>query len=105
MLKVPPKTHSGRVAMAAFLGNLRNVVIAGFVLALIVLVIHGQMSNWNIDAETFVMFLLRWAHIICGVMWIGLLWYFNFVSTPTAPKIPENLRPALGGYITPAALF
>ena len=34
-----------------------------------------------------------------------LLWYFNFVSTPTMPKIPEELRPALGRYITPEALF
>ncbi len=38
-------------------------------------------------------------------MWIGLLWYFNFVSTPTMPKIPAELKPALGRYITPAALF
>ena len=49
--------------------------------------------------------MLRWLHIICGVMWIGLLWYFNFVSTPTMPKIPDELKPALGSYITPAALF
>jgi uncharacterized membrane protein len=92
--------------MAAFLGNLRNVVIAGFVLALVVLFIHGQRSGWdNIDPETFVAFLIRWAHIICGVMWIGLLWYFNFVATPTMPKIPDELKPALGRFITPAALF
>jgi uncharacterized membrane protein len=91
--------------MAAFLGNLRNVVIAGFVLALIVFLIHLQRSGWQYDAETLAMFLLRWLHIICGVMWIGLLWYFNFVSTPTMPTIPAELRPALGKYITPAALF
>lgn len=91
--------------MAAFLGNLRNVVIAGFVLALILVLIHLQRDGWQIDAEAFAMFLLRWAHIICGVMWIGLLWYFNFVSTPTTPSIPAELRPALGKYITPAALF
>src|SRR6476659_728910 len=91
--------------MAAFLGNLRNVVIAGFALALVVLFIHGQRSGWEIDAETFVAFLIRWAHIICGVMWIGLLWYFNFVATPTMPKIPDELKPALGLFITPAALF
>ena len=42
--------------MAAFFGNLRNTVIAGFVLALIVLVIHGQLNGWAIDAETFTMF-------------------------------------------------
>src|SRR5215831_5210670 len=91
--------------MAAFLGNLRNVVIAGFVLAFIVFLIHAQRSGWQFDAETFAMFLLRWLHIISGVMWIGLLWYFNFVSTPTTPKIPEELRPALGRFITPAALW
>jgi uncharacterized membrane protein len=51
------------------------------------------------------MFITRWLHIICGVMWIGLLWYFNFVSTPTMPKIPAELKPALGRFITPAALF
>jgi uncharacterized membrane protein len=91
--------------MAAFLGNLRNVVIAGFALAIVVLLIHLQRDGWRIDAETFTMFLLRYLHIACGVMWIGLLWYFNFVSTPTTPSIPVELRPALGKYITPAALF
>jgi len=90
--------------MAAFLSNLRNVVITGFVLAAIILVIHWQQVGVHVDAP-FWLFILRWLHIICGVMWIGLLWYFNFVSTPTTPKIPEELRPALGKFITPAALF
>ena len=91
--------------MAAFLGNLRNVVIAGFILALGVLAIRFSFGGLEIGTEAFWAFIIRWLHIICGVMWIGLLWYFNFVATPTVPKIPENLRPALGGYITPAALF
>jgi uncharacterized membrane protein len=90
--------------MAAFLSNLRNVVIAGFVLAAIVFGIHLQKDGAYFD-QVFWGFLIRWLHIVCGVMWIGLLWYFNFVSTPTMPKIPEELRPALGKYITPAALF
>ena len=91
--------------MAAFLGNLRNTVITGFVLALIVLAIRFSFGNLDFGSEAFWAFIIRWAHIICGVMWIGLLWYFNFVSTPTTPKIPEELRPALGRYITPEALF
>jgi uncharacterized membrane protein len=91
--------------MAAFFANLRNTVIAGFVLALIVLAIRFSFGNLDFGTELFWAFIIRWAHIICGVMWIGLLWYFNFVSTPTTPKIPEELRPALGRYITPAALF
>jgi len=91
--------------MAAFLGNLRNVVIAGFVLALIVLGIRFSLGNLDFGTEAFWAFIIRWAHIICGVMWIGLLWYFNFVATPTMPKIPDELKPALGKFITPAALF
>ena len=38
-------------------------------------------------------------------MWIGLLWYFNFVQAPTMPKIPDDLKPAVGKYIAPEALF
>lgn len=91
--------------MAAFLSNLRNVVIAGFVLAIVVFVIHGQFQQWDINWFVFLRFALRWLHVASGVMWIGLLWYFNFVSTPTTPQIPQELRPALGKYITPAALW
>ena len=89
--------------MAAILNNLRNTVIAGFVLAAIVFAIYLSTTEFN--GYVFWPFFVRWLHILCGVMWIGLLWYFNFVSTPTMPKIPEELRPALGRYITPEALF
>jgi uncharacterized membrane protein len=50
-------------------------------------------------------FLMRWLHVISGVMWIGLLWYFNFVQIPTMPKVPDELKPAVGKYIAPEALF
>ncbi|MBV8978422.1 MAG: urate hydroxylase PuuD [Alphaproteobacteria bacterium] len=89
--------------MAAFLANLRNTVIAGFVLAALLFVLYWKMQGF--DQATFWPFFVRWCHIGSGVMWIGLLWYFNFVSTPTMPKIPAELKPALGRYITPAALF
>src|ERR1700742_1234401 len=89
--------------MAAFLGNLRNVVIASFVLAILLVGLYCVLQGF--DAATFELFTLRWLHIICGVMWIGLLYYFNFVATPTMPKIPAELKPALGRFITPAALW
>ena len=89
--------------MAAFFANLRNTIIAGIVLAVLLFVIYLQMQGY--DTNLFWRFLLRWLHVISGVMWIGLLWYFNFVSTPTMPKIPAELKPALGKFITPAALF
>ena len=91
--------------MAAFFSNLRAVVIAGFVLALIVLAIRLSYGGVDLGGVAFWAFIVRWCHILCGVMWIGLLWYFNFVSTPTTPQIPAELRPALGKYITPAALW
>jgi uncharacterized membrane protein len=89
--------------MAAFFGNLRNTVIAGVVLAILMFLLYVKIQGF--DPTSFWPFLVRWLHVLCGVMWIGLLWYFNFVSTPTTPSIPTELRPALGKYITPAALF
>jgi uncharacterized membrane protein len=50
-------------------------------------------------------FLVRWGHVLSGVMWIGLLWYFNFVQIPNMPKIPDEQKPAIGKVIAPAALF
>ncbi|BBL75309.1 urate hydroxylase PuuD [Methylomagnum ishizawai] len=50
-------------------------------------------------------FLFRWLHVISGVMWIGLLWYFNFVQIPSMPKIPDEQKPAIGKVIAPTALF
>ncbi|MCH2549332.1 MAG: hypothetical protein MK031_04655 [Alphaproteobacteria bacterium] len=49
--------------------------------------------------------LIRWFHVLSGVMWIGLLWYLNFVQVPTMPKIPDDLKPAIGKHIAPAVLF
>jgi uncharacterized membrane protein len=89
--------------MDAILGNLRNTVIAGFVLAGLVFLIYIAMGQFN--AYVFWPFFVRWMHIVSGVMWIGLLWYFNFVQTPTMPKIPDEQKPAISKFITPEALF
>jgi uncharacterized membrane protein len=89
--------------MAAFFSNLTNTVVAGVVLAILLFLAYLGLQGF--DHAYFWPFLARWLHVVSGVMWIGLLWYFNFVSTPTTPKIPTELRPALGKFITPAALF
>ena len=52
-----------------------------------------------------VIFVIRWLHVLSGVMWIGLLWYFNFVQIPSMPKIPDEQKPAIGKVIAPEALF
>jgi uncharacterized membrane protein len=88
--------------MAAILTNLTRTVIAGFVLALILFIIYASQEYDNI---AFWKFLFRWLHVMSGVMWIGLLWYFNFVQTPGMPKIPDEQKPAITKVIAPAALF
>jgi len=47
----------------------------------------------------------RYTHVVVGIMWIGLLWYFNFVQIPNMAKIPDEQKPAIGKVIAPAALF
>ncbi len=88
--------------MAAILMNLTRTVIAGFVLALILFIIYATKEFDNI---AFWKFLFRWLHVLSGVMWIGLLWYFNFVQTPGMPKIPDEQKPAITKVIAPSALF
>ncbi len=89
--------------MAAFFGNLRNVVITGFVLAVLVALLY--LSRGGSADANFWAFVTRWLHVASGVMWIGLLWYFNFVQVPTMPKVPAELKGGITGYIAPAALF
>ena len=48
---------------------------------------------------------VRFIHVVVAIMWIGLLWYFNFVQIPNMPKIPDEQKPAIGKVIAPAALF
>ncbi len=50
-------------------------------------------------------FIFRWFHVLSGFMWIGLLWYFNFVQVPSMPKIPDDQKPAITKVIAPTALF
>ena len=90
--------------LAALLTNLRNTVIAGFVLAVVLFVLYLIIGTGGID-YAFWAFLFRWLHVISGVMWIGLLWYLNFVQVPSMPKIPEDQRPAISKVIAPAVLF
>lgn len=89
--------------MTAILSNLRNAVITGVVLA-ILLVIFYIMSGGAFDAN-YTRFFFRWLHVLSGVMWIGLLWYFNFVQIPTMPSIPDDQKPAIGKHIAPKALW
>jgi uncharacterized membrane protein len=87
--------------MSAILTSLRNTVIAGTILALIALFTIAQ-SSYDL---AFWAYIFRVLHVMSGVMWIGLLWYLNFVQIPSMPKIPDEQKPAIGKVIAPAVLF
>jgi len=84
--------------------NFRNCIIAGLVLAVIMMIGFG-IHNPNGFDQTFWIAVVRWIHVFFGILWIGLLYYFNFVASRKTPEIPAELRPALSKYITPEALF
>ena len=89
--------------MGAIFQSLGRTVIAGVVIVVIMLGIAGTFGRMG-DFGYWTFF-MRWLHILAGVMWIGLLWYFNFVQIPNMGKIPDEQKPAIGKVIAPAALF
>ncbi len=92
--------------MQGILSNLRSTVIAGFALTLVLFIVVGALLGGGFAFDgAWVAFLFRWLHVISGVMWIGLLWYFNFVQIPSMPNIPDDQKPAISKVIAPAALW
>ena len=90
--------------MGAFFSSLGRTITAGVVLLIIiVLAVGGLMEGGVLRGGD--LFIVRWLHVMAGVMWIGLLWYFNFVQTPSMPKIPDEQKPAVSKVIAPSALF
>ena len=91
--------------MANILQSLNKTIIAGIILAIIVFVIMSVSNNGFDYDRNFWSTTFRYLHVLSGVMWIGLLWYFNFVQIPNMPKIPDEQKPAIGKVIAPATLF
>ncbi len=88
--------------MGAIFQSLGRTVAAGVVLVIILILAAGGGIHYD---QAWGAFVMRWLHVISGVMWIGLLWYFNFVQIPSMPKIPDEQKPAIGKVIAPTALF
>tara|TARA_B100001105_G_scaffold195222_1_gene159150 strand:- start:48 stop:659 length:612 start_codon:yes stop_codon:yes gene_type:complete len=91
--------------VASILQSLNKTIIAGIILAIIVFIIMSVSNNGFAYDRNFWSTIFRYLHVLSGVMWIGLLWYFNFVQIPSMPKIPDEQKPAIGKVIAPAALF
>ena len=84
------------------LDSLHKTLGIGLVVAIVLAIIfHKSLFG----AETYWLGVLRWLHVFFGILWIGLLYYFNFVQTPSMPKIPDEHKPAVTKVIAPTALF
>jgi uncharacterized membrane protein len=92
--------------MSHILQSLHKTLLAGLVLLVLIVLIAGAVSGSPIQiTQAWMAFFFRWLHVVSGVMWIGLLWYFNFVQIPNMAKIPDEHKPAISKVIAPAALF
>ncbi|MEO0031761.1 MAG: hypothetical protein RIS94_1519 [Pseudomonadota bacterium] len=85
--------------MAKLFGNLNLVFGVGVLAAIAVMLSFAGSAP--VDANS----VLRWMHVFFGVLWIGLLYYLNFVQVPTMPSIPAEQKPAIIGHIAPKVFF
>ena len=89
--------------MAKFFGNLHSVLFAGLALALAVMAYFSGVSDGGLPINATSV--LTWLHVFFGIVWIGLLYYLNFVQVPTMPKIPADLKAGVTGYIAPKVML
>ena len=91
--------------MINILSSLSRTIYVSLLIAVIVFLgLFYQNDGFTFD-RIFWSWLLRLIHVVFAIMWIGLLWYFNFVQIPNMGKIPDEQKPAIGKVIAPAALF
>ncbi len=91
--------------MSNILSSLSKTIHASLVLAILLFLgLFYQNDGFSFD-RLFWSWVARYTHVVVGIMWIGLLWYFNFVQIPNMSKIPDEQKPAIGKVIAPAALF
>ena len=91
--------------MLSILQSLSKTIHLSIVIVVLLFVyLFYAEGGWAFD-QLFWSWLFRYLHVLSGVMWIGLLWYFNFVQIPSMPKIPDEQKPAITKVIAPAVLF
>ena len=91
--------------MSKILQSLSKTIHASIALSVVLfLILYFGNDGFDFD-RLFWSWLFRYIHVVVGIMWIGLLWYFNFVQIPNMAKIPDEHKPAIGKVIAPSALF
>ena len=91
--------------MVSILQSLSKTVHLSIILAVLLFVgLFFAGGDWAFD-RLFWSWLFRYFHVLAGIMWIGLLWYLNFVQIPSMPKLSDEQKPAIIKVIAPAVLF
>jgi len=85
--------------MLKFFGNLHAVLVAGLIATVIVMFYFSGFVAIDVNS------VFRWLHVFFGILWIGLLYYLNFVQVPTMPSVPVELKKGVTGYIAPKVFF
>lgn len=85
--------------MAKLFGNLHLVLAIGLVAAIALMMAFAPTAPVDLNSIS------RWLHLFFGVLWIGLLYYLNFVQVPSMPSIPAEQKGAITGIIAPKVLF
>lgn len=85
--------------MAKLFGNLHLVLVVGLALAILTMVCYADIAPINVGN------VFHWLHVFFGILWIGLLYYLNFVQVPTMPSVPAELKKGVTGYIAPKVFF
>jgi len=86
------------------LTSILGTIVSGFILAVVVVFALGTSSINALEFEV-------WFHVLAGVVWIGLLYYFNFVQVPAVGQAlaeADNGGPgpaAINKYVAPRALL
>ena len=91
--------------MSNLLASLSKTIHASLTLAILLFLALFYLNGGFAFDTIFLSWLFRFIHVVVAIMWIGLLWYFNFVQIPNMSKIPDEQKPAIGKVIAPSALF
>src|SRR3954467_509100 len=92
--------------MGAIFTSPGRTVGAGVVLLIVIMIVIGAATGqWTKIDHAWATFAMRWLHVASGVLWIGLLWYLNFVQGPNIPSLPGQNRSAISKHIAPSVLF
>ena len=84
------------------LKSVTGTIVSGFILAIIIGLVADGGFSLNISS------LIVWFHVLAGVLWIGLLYYFNFVQVPAVGAALADKEPgpaAINKYVAPRALL